>query len=353
MTAALDPLAEARAIRERVAVARPDAVVALRLTGAGAFDATSAVSTAALHLGDAQMRPTLLLREDGSILADAYVCRDDEALWILSEGPSSAALVEHIQRHAPSRDLSITDVTASHGVLSVHGPYAWELVGEALDPDVVGMPFLSLYEVGAVTCFRAGKTGEYGYDLLVPRERFEEVEARVIAAGEALELGSVSNASVDLAALENGFFCVRHAPRVTSPFDRQLRWRIAFERSFVGAPSLYALASASTRRLVHALSTTRLEVDADLQVDGEVVGRVEHAERSALLSAGHADAWISLVSLDAAYAHPEVDLTETRSGAALRTVAPPVLDNRSLYVSPQRHAFASRASDAFPPLVRP
>ncbi len=347
-----DDLADARALRERVALARPDEIVALRLAGAGAFDAIDAISTAALHLGDAQMRPSLFLREDGSILADAYVCRDDEAFWILAEGPSAAELVAHVERHAPSKDLALTELTASHGILSVHGPYAWELVGEALDPDVVGMPFLSLYRVDDVTCFRAGKTGEYGYDLLVPRERLDALEARIRSAGEALELRTISNAAVDLASLENGFFCVRHAPRVTSPFERQLRWRIAFERAFVGASALPALEAASKRRLVHAISSSEVAVDAILELDGELVGRVEHAQRSPLLSST-SEVWVALASLDVALAHPEIDLVHARTGAALRTVAPPVVDNRSLYVSPQRHAFASRAGDEFPPVVTP
>ena len=43
----------------------------------------------------------------------------------------------------------------------------------------------------------------------------------------------------------------------------------------------------------------------------------------------------------------------TAGGHAARTSSPPVLNNRSLYVSPQRHTWAERGSPQFPPLVLP
>lgn len=342
----LDPLEDARALRERVAISESPHVVVLRVCGDGAFDAVNAVSTAALHLGDAQMRPTLLLRDDGSILADAYVCRDDEAFWLVAEGAPSADLAAHVARRAPS--IRVEERCASHRVVGVHGPYAWELLGEALDPDVVGIPFLSLYGVGDVTCFRAGKTGEYGYELLVPRDQADALTARLRAAGAAFEAREIAPTSVDLASLENGFYCPRHAPRITSPFERQLRWRIAFERTFVGSAALPALAAASARRLVHAVASAAPSVGGAIELDGAVVGSVEHVERSPLL-----DAYVVLALVDAAIAHPGIDELVAVGGVPLATRAPPLVDNRSLYVSPQRHAFASRATDAFPPIIAP
>lgn len=343
-------LEDARAIRERVAVSEPTHLVALRVSGAGAFDAMDAVSTAALRLGDAQMRPTLLLREDGAILADAYVCRDDDAFYLLAEGAASAALVDHLHRHAPKPDVRIDDLSTTHRVLSLHGPYAWELAGEVIDQDVVGAPYLSLYGAAGVVCFRAGKTGEYGYDLLVPRDAFDALDARVGAAGAAFDARRVGVDAIDLASLENGFFCPRHAPLVTSLFERQLRWRVAFDRAFVGSAALPALDAASRRRLVHAVGDEPLTVGARLEIDGAFAGDVAHAERSPLLGK-----WVALASLNAALAHPELDAVAVVDGArvAIRTAAPPLVDNRSLYVSPQRHAYATRGDDAFPPIVPP
>ena len=61
--------------------------------------------------------------------------------------------------------------------------------------------------------------------------------------------------------------------------------------------------------------------------------------------------WVALALLDLAYAHPGV--TPLRLGerdAPGKTVRPPVIANRSLYVNPQVHSYASRAADGFPPI---
>jgi glycine cleavage system aminomethyltransferase T len=64
--------------------------------------------------------------------------------------------------------------------------------------------------------------------------------------------------------------------------------------------------------------------------------------------------WVGLALLDRPFAHAGVHRYELHHGGArspIRTVAPPVVNNRSLYVSPQRHSFHTRHETAFPPLV--
>ena len=39
------------------------------------------------------------------------------------------------------------------------------------------------------------------------------------------------------------------------------------------------------------------------------------------------------------------------NGPTLRTFLPPVINNRSLYVNPQRHSFKTRGEDKFPALL--
>ncbi len=66
-------------------------------------------------------------------------------------------------------------------------------------------------------------------------------------------------------------------------------------------------------------------------------------------------AWIAWALLEVEVAHVGLD-GFTRVGAdgarsPLCTFAPPALDNRSLFVSPQRHSWASRVDDRFPTLA--
>jgi hypothetical protein len=46
-----------------------------------------------------------------------------------------------MQAHAPpDLDVRLTDLDADHRVLSLDGPYAWELMGDLVGPEVIGVP---------------------------------------------------------------------------------------------------------------------------------------------------------------------------------------------------------------------
>jgi glycine cleavage system aminomethyltransferase T len=356
---------EMRAVRTSVAlgVAPGDAahVACLHVSGGGAFEALSRVSSAELFLQDAQMRPSLLLREDGTPFADVYVCRSDESFYLLAEGAPATDVAAHLRAHAdPGAEIEIRDLGETHEVLSLHGPYAWELLGECLGPDLVGLPYLSLYRApfagagAGVLCFRAGKTGEYGYDLVVDRRDAAALRARLEERGRAFDLGAVSLDALDLSALENGFFDVRiegHAG--LDPIELQLQWRTSYGRDFVGAEALRARRKARqtpgpARRLTHALAAAPLSGGEVIELDGAPIGTMLHGAFSPLRGD-----WVALALLELPYAHAGIARYVARgAGGAvpIRTVSPPLCNNRSLYVSPQRHAFRTRDRDVFPPV---
>ena len=59
----------------------------------------------------------------------------------------------------------------SHSGLALDGPYSWELCTEVFGADVLGLPYLGVLVLGKEIIFRAGRTGEYGYHLLVPTDQ--------------------------------------------------------------------------------------------------------------------------------------------------------------------------------------
>jgi len=223
-----------------------DHVTVLRVDGDDAFDAMDRLVAADLHVRDGEMLHSLVLRPDGVPAADVYLCADDDRYFLLAEGLSSGELIEHAREHLDSDlDVDFTDMRGTHGLLSLNGPYAWEVLSEWLGPDIIGIPYLTFFHlterevlstgggsdlVGA--CFRAGKTGEFGYDLLLPTERLESVRARLLEVGEPLDLVEADLEALDLCALENGFFSVRHGPlEGLTPLELQLQWRVSYRKS--------------------------------------------------------------------------------------------------------------------------
>ena len=94
-------------------------------------------------------------------------------------------------------------------------------------------------------------------------------------------------------------------------------------------------------------SARELPIDAAIELGGERVGSV--------LDSGWShtrDEAIGIALLDVAVSH--AGLRGFACGeVAVRTISSPAINNRSLYVDPQRHSFAARDKVDFPPLVRP
>ena len=345
---------EVRAIRHSVGLSRLDQVRYIAVTGARAFEALDQVVSGPLRVRDGQLMHSLLLTDDAHPLADVYVARDDEDFFLLAEGPTSGALVEHLRRHFPTDgSVQVEDRTATHGIVGLDGPYAWELLGATVDPEVIGLPYLTFYHHGSLLCYRAGKTGEYGYGVIAPRGDIDVLETRLRTVGAMFDLHAAGLDALDQCALENWFFNIRREGRErVTPIELQLQWRVSYKKQFVGSEALRRRRSDGPRvRITCLLADGPIEVGDAVAAVGATVGRV--------VNAGYSDIreeWVALALLELPWAYPGIDSLTIPSGSAtpvmVRTVSPPVLQNRSLAVSPQLHSYATRAEYPAPPLVR-
>lgn len=344
--------AEISAIRTGVAWSTEPPVVCLRVSGEGAYATMDRVCAADLFVRDGQVRPSVLLDEQARVFADVYVGQDDDAYLLVAEGPSAAELTAHLRAYTSNGDrVDIEELTASHETLSVHGPYAWELIGELLGPDLIGLPYLYFYRTEGLLCLRGGKTGEYGYDLFVPREQAPEIRARLEEKGAAFDLARVGLDALSQCSLENGFFDVRREGRHgLTPIELGLQWRVSYRKEYVGAAALAAQRAAGVaRRATYLVSEAPIAEGDPVWLDGARVGHVLSAGRSPI-----AGAHVGVALLDRPCFHAGIDRFAAGDAAApvkVRTVSPPVLVNRSLYINPQRHAYATRGRDTFPALV--
>jgi glycine cleavage system aminomethyltransferase T len=332
------------AIRNSVALSRMEHVGCLRISGEDAFDVLDRICPKDLYLRDGQMLHTLLLSERAFPLADLYVCRDDDDYILLAEGMGPGGIEDFVRNFAPgSPRIFFEDLSLSHALLSLNGPYAWEILGELLGPEVIGLPYLTFYRIGRFVCFRAGKTGEYGYDLLVPSGEAGAVEERLMEIGRAFDIGRAGLDALDQCAMENWFFNIRREGRVeVTPIELQLQWRVSYRKSYVGSKALSERRRAGpTERLTCVLSETALAAGDPVEHEDRKAGRMVNAGFSSMRGD-----WVGLALVEISLAFPGL-----RFGA-VRTVSPPVLNNRSLHVSPQAHSYRTRHEDFFPPVVR-
>ncbi|MBV8760402.1 MAG: aminomethyltransferase family protein [Deltaproteobacteria bacterium] len=338
----------AEALRMSAAVGRADHVAAVRITGGGAFNVLNRLSPRELFVRDGQILHTLLLREDARPLADLYVCADDEDFILLAEGLSGPALAEHVRAHAGANQIDVIDLTRDHAMISLDGPYAWEVFAELAGPEVIGLPYMSFFHGDGMTSFRVGKTGEYGYCLMVPRERVSSLYATLLDRGAAFDVAEADLAALDQCALENWFFNVRREGATdASPVELQLQWRVSYKRTFIGSEALARRRAEATRRLLMCVSSRELVMGAPVTHDGHTIGTIVNAG----FSHTRGD-WVATALVDRAYSHAGI-AAYTSGDSPLRTLAAPALNNRSLYVNAQKHSYHTRHEAKFPPLVLP
>lgn len=349
------------ALRTAAAATRLEHVRAIRLSGPGALDLIDVLTTSRLFLRENQMLHSLMLDGLARPFADVFVCQDEDAWILLAEGPTFEALQAHVERvrhqRAPSADVRIEDLLACHQLWSVDGPFAWESTAALLGPEVLGAPYLSFLRLGEVTCFRAGKTGEYGYMLLVPAAPAPELWRRLLDVGAPLGLLEANRAALDQCALENWHFFMRALDGVEpglalTPLELQLQWRVDPEKDFEGAEALRERRKpGAARRLTCFVAGGPVRPRDPVRLDNGTIGSVLVADRSTIRGD-----WVGWALIDVDLAWPGIRsfcVASAEGPVPIETRSPPLLDNRSLFVDPHRHSFRTGDAEAFPPLVPP
>lgn len=321
-------------LRRSVGLSRPRAAV-VRVTGDGAVPALDRLLPCDVWLRDGQVKPTVLLASDGTVEADVLLACDGDD-WLLSaDGIDPDALI------ALLGDADVEDLSATHAQLAIDGPFAWALLGAWDEAGAIGLPYLTFYQQDDVRVTRAGRTGEFGYHLLVPTARADALGTELLALGERFGARWVSPAALAYCALENGFLDLPSLGGARlDPRELQLQWRIVRGKHCRGADGLAA--RASSRRTTAFRSVTEVAVGSRVACEGRDIGEV-------LVVAPDVGGpgFLGLLLLDRDFAVAGIDAF-TVGGMPICTVSIPMVRNRSLYVRPQRHTWADEAALPLP-----
>ncbi len=350
-----DLAVEVGAIRRSVAVSDISHLARLRVDGQHAFELLDRRLPCDLYLRNGEIRHTVLLKQDGTVCADLYLGRDGEGYFLLADGINAPDLEGALREGMePGEEVQLEDLGDKTRVLSLNGPFAWELMSAYDSPGVIGLPYRTFYrpEEG-VLCLRAGKTGEFGYDLLVARERADGLWQQLVELAAKFEGRPASLEALDFCGLENWFFNARHeGRRGLDPVELQLQWRLASGKVFWGHEALAERrARPDRRRLTAFRSEACLHDRAAVTAGDETVGEIV---RACPTLAGEGSFGLALI--DVAMAHSGVEhfrATHGEGSAAMRTLSPPFVVNHSLFVKPMEHSWEARDEIPFPPVCQP
>lgn len=203
----------------------------------------------------------LFLQTDGSVLDDAIISQLGTGRYmVVVNSGMGAAVSAHLEKYAGT-DVAVRDYSDQLAKIDLQGPAA-ALIIESLftEPDAVlgdlcyfsfkgdifsATPSLRLADGSPVLLSRTGYTGEFGFELLVEKNRGPKLWSTILAAGKPLGLlpcGLAARDSLRAGALlplshqDIGDWVFGH-----TPWSFVLPWngdRSAFTKSFVGAEGI-------------------------------------------------------------------------------------------------------------------
>ncbi len=343
---------EYAAVRESVAISDNCHYGKFRIRGADAQDAVNSVvmvDVARLAIGRAAW--TFMLREDGSVLCDVYILCTGDHYTIFSEGTNPENVASQLQAAADDHDCSLEDVTQDVAIIGLDGPYAWELLKEQVGVRILGLRYLEFLDDqtlgdGTVSVIRSGKTGEFGYQLIMPAETAVAVWEHLLDAGKALDIAPAGAETLSVCRMENRFINMhREGAEARNPLEINCRVMVDVEKeAYVGSEALeQAMNEPLERRVIGIVVDGTAEqvpaLGAEVTVDGEVVGTIVNAGFSLQLQKP-----IALASLqaDTAYVGLEFNVPIGDATSTCKTVSAPFIFNKSLTVRPQEDSYKNR-----------
>jgi aminomethyltransferase len=153
----------------------------------------------------------------------------------------------------------ITNITHSHGILSLQGPSAAEILKKIIGLGVTKLDYFHFFEIEfeniPIIVSRTGITGELGFELYVPKHIAELVWDRIIDEGKPYGIEPVGIAAARILYLEKGYLgWGRDIDYTTNPLEAGLGWTVKFSKEvdFIGRKALDELRAKGLRRKIAA-----------------------------------------------------------------------------------------------------
>jgi glycine cleavage system aminomethyltransferase T len=340
-------------VRERVGVQDLTHYGKIAVSGDAAMDLINhLILTDLARLPIHQLQASIMLDDQARPVCDLLICNLGTHYLLLSEGATPSLVMERLTHVAPQfPGVVITDRSDELGLLSLDGPYAWELLKVFLGLGVIGTRYreIVLHQIIGgvdVTLARAGKTGEYGYLLLCAADATLTLWDALKQAGEKFALLPVGFQTADLCRMENRVFSQHQEGKaVDNVFELNTRAMFGRDKDdFVGRAALESVMQTGLSRRIIGVSFDETLVPssesvtpgADVSLGGRPIGNLVNAGYSYALGR-----WIGLALIDEAFACVGVNYSvQTPRGATVAcSVSAPFLFNKSMSIRPQEDSY--------------
>jgi len=212
------------------------------VSGPGAQSALDRLLAGRLpDIGRARLTPMLAV--SGRLMGDLTTARlSDERFILFGSGYLQAWHLRWFHEHLPARGVTVRNLTAAWGGISLFGPRSRELLGAVTDEDVSSeaFPFMSvrLLEVAGAPALalRMSVTGELGFEIHGPPHQIQIIYDQLSTAALSLGIVDVGMYSLLSLRMEKGFgIWSREFSRDYTPMECGLSRFVAYDKpGFVG-----------------------------------------------------------------------------------------------------------------------
>ena len=193
-------------IKKAVGLADISHLGRLRITGKDRVSFLNGLLTNDIsQLKENKGQRSALLNSKARVLADLHLYAQPDSL-LIDTGESPASHVKEIlDRFIITEDVQIQDSSQDLVQLTVQGPRSSQAIKEVLGPEAQDLKQLEQKTLGPSTIIARDRTGQTGYDIILPALEAEPVWHGFLLNGGDLGLNPVGSQALEILRLEAGY----------------------------------------------------------------------------------------------------------------------------------------------------
>lgn len=197
-----NPVNEYWVIKREVGLSDVSHLGLLQITGKDRITFLNGLLTNDIQkLGEGDGVRSALLNTKARVLADLYLYSRDEDLLIDTGDAPGMKVKEILDRFIITEDVKIEDATSKLVHLTLQGPKASEHANELLGSSSRDIKPLHHKMIGPTLIINRDRTGQTGYDMIVPQDEAEAVWQGLLLKG----ISPVGAEAMDILRMEAGY----------------------------------------------------------------------------------------------------------------------------------------------------
>jgi len=157
------------------------------------------------HVKEDEGQHSALLSLKARVLADLYLYRQPDSILVDTGNSPASKVKESLDRFVITEDVQIRDMTSDLVQITIQGPTSSKTIKETLGIEVGDLRPLQHKPLGPSTIVCRDRTGQGGYDIILPSMEAEAVwQGFLLKAGD-LGLRPVGARAMEILRLEAGY----------------------------------------------------------------------------------------------------------------------------------------------------